>query len=171
MLEEPGVGYIRIVQFSENTGKEFKDALSSLRESGAKGLIIDLRANPGGLLTSCVEIAKEIVPAGLIVSVVQRDGTREEYYSEQKSGILPMVVLIDGNSASASEILAGALHDAGAAELVGKTSYEHPGQRHPPRRRGGAAGGRDGRHAAFGGDWAYAADAPGKIARKIKKYS
>jgi carboxyl-terminal processing protease len=86
-------------------------------------LIIDLRANPGGLLTSCVEIAKEIVPAGLIVSVVQRDGTREEYYSEQKSGILPMVVLIDGNSASASEILAGALHDAGAAELVGKTSY------------------------------------------------
>ena len=123
MLEEPGVGYIRIVQFSENTGKEFKDALSSLRESGAKGLIIDLRANPGGLLTSCVEIAKEIVPAGLIVSVVQRDGTREEYYSEQKSGILPMVVLIDGNSASASEILAGALHDAGAAELVGKTSY------------------------------------------------
>ncbi len=79
MLEEPGVGYIRIVQFSENTGKEFKDALSSLRESGAKGLIIDLRANPGGLLTSCVEIAKEIVPAGLIVSVVQRDGTREEY--------------------------------------------------------------------------------------------
>lgn len=123
MLEEPGVGYIRIVQFSENTGKEFKDALSSLRESGANGLIIDLRANPGGLLTSCVEIAKEIVPAGLIVSVVQRDGTREEYYSEQKSGILPMVVLIDGNSASASEILAGALHDAGAAELVGKTSY------------------------------------------------
>jgi carboxyl-terminal processing protease len=123
MLEEPGVGYIRIVQFSENTGKEFKDVLTSLQEGGAKGLIIDLRANPGGLLTSCVEIAKEIVPAGLIVSVVERDGTREEYFSERKSGFMPMVVLIDGNSASASEILAGALHDTGAAELVGKTSY------------------------------------------------
>ena len=124
MLEgEPGVGYIRIVQFSENTGKEFKDALSFLKESGAKGLILDLRANPGGLLTSCVEIAKEIVPAGLIVSVVERDGTREEYFSERQAGFMPMVVLIDGNSASASEILAGALHDTGAAELVGKTSY------------------------------------------------
>ncbi|MBP5199611.1 MAG: S41 family peptidase [Schwartzia sp.] len=124
MLEgAPDIGYIRIVQFSENTGKEFKDALSFLKEGGAKGLILDLRANPGGLLTSCVEIAKEIVPAGLIVSVVERDGTREEYFSERQAGFMPMVVLIDGNSASASEILAGALHDTGAAELVGKTSY------------------------------------------------
>ncbi len=124
MIEgEPGIGYIRIVQFSENTAKEFKEALSSLNGAGARGLILDLRSNPGGLLTSCVDIAKEIVPAGLIVSVVERDGTREEYFSELSSSVMPMVVLIDGNSASASEILAGALHDAGAAELVGKTSY------------------------------------------------
>ena len=124
MIEgEPGIGYIRIVQFSENTAKEFKEALSSLRGAGARGLILDLRSNPGGLLTSCVDIAKEIVPAGLIVSVVERDGTREEYFSELSSSVMPMVVLIDGNSASASEILAGALHDTGAAELVGKTSY------------------------------------------------
>ena len=120
---EPGVGYIRIVQFSENTAREFKDALASLKGEGMQGLILDLRSNPGGLLTSCVEIAKEIVPAGLIVSVVERDGTKEEYFSELSSGTMPMVVLIDGNSASASEILAGALHDTGAAELVGKTSY------------------------------------------------
>ena len=124
MLEnDPGVGYIRIVQFSENTGKEFKDALASLKEQGIQGLILDLRANPGGLLTSCVEIAKEIVPAGLIVSVVERDGSKEDYYSELKDGLLPMAVLIDDNSASASEILAGALRDTGAATLVGKTSY------------------------------------------------
>lgn len=124
MLEnDPGVGYIRIVQFSENTGKEFKDALASLKEQGIQGLILDLRANPGGLLTSCVEIAKEIVPAGLIVSVVERDGSKEDYYSELKDGLLPMTVLIDDNSASASEILAGALRDTGAATLVGKTSY------------------------------------------------
>ena len=120
---ESGVGYIRIVQFSENTAREFKDALASLKGEGMQGLILDLRSNPGGLLTSCVEIAKEIVPAGLIVSVVERDGTKEEYFSELSSGTMPMVVLIDGNSASASEILAGALHDTGAAELVGKTSY------------------------------------------------
>ena len=121
--DAPDVGYIRIVQFSENTGKEFKGALTSLKEQGMKGLILDLRSNPGGLLTSCVEIAKEIVPAGLIVSVVERDGTREEYFSEQSEKLPPMTVLIDGNSASASEILAGALHDTKAATLVGKTSY------------------------------------------------
>lgn len=124
MLEtEPGVGYIRIIQFSENTAKEFKDALSSLKEQGMQGLILDLRSNPGGLLTTCVEIAKELVPAGLIVSVVDRDGDKEEYYSELTGPFLPMVVLIDENSASASEILAGALHDTGAAYLVGKTSF------------------------------------------------
>ena len=124
MLEnEPGVGYIRIVQFSENTGKEFRDALNSLKEQGLQGLIIDLRANPGGLLTTCVEIAKEVVPAGLIVSVVNRDGSKEEYYSELTGDLIPLVVLIDNNSASASEILAGALHDTNAATLVGKTSY------------------------------------------------
>ena len=124
MIENaPGVGYIRIVQFSENTGKEFKNELASLKDQGMRGLILDLRSNPGGLLASCVEIAKEIVPAGLIVSVVERDGSKEEYYSELKENPLPMAVLIDGSSASASEILAGALRDTGAATLVGKTSY------------------------------------------------
>ncbi len=124
MLEnEPGLGYIRIVQFSENTGKEFKDTLESLKNQGMQGLILDLRSNPGGLLTSCVETAKEIVPAGLIVSVVERDGSKDEYFSELKGDLLPMTVLIDSNSASASEILAGALRDTGAATLVGKTSY------------------------------------------------
>lgn len=122
-MAEPGVGYIRIVQFSENTGKEFKEALEALKAEGMRGLILDLRANPGGLLSSCVEIAREIVPEGLIVSVVQRDGTREEYRSTRAGEALPIVVLIDRGSASASEILAGALHDAGAAELVGTTTY------------------------------------------------
>lgn len=124
MLEnEPGVGYIRIVQFSENTGKEFHDTLATLKSEGMQGLILDLRSNPGGLLTSCVETAKEIVPAGLIVSVVERDGSKDEYFSDLKGDLLPMTVLIDNNSASASEILAGALRDTGAATLVGKTSY------------------------------------------------
>ena len=119
----PGVGVIRIAQFGEHTGKEFKDALSSLKGQGMKGLILDLRSNPGGLLTSCVEVARELLPEGPIVSVVARDGSKEEYRSEMKEDPIPMAVLIDGNSASASEILAGALHDRKAAYLVGKTSY------------------------------------------------
>lgn len=120
---EDGVGYIRISSFSENTAKEFSESYEKLEGDGLKGLVIDLRANPGGLMTTCVDIAKKLVPKGPIVSVVQRDGTREEYSSTLEKAPCPMVVLIDKGSASASEILAGALKDTGAAELVGLTSY------------------------------------------------
>ena len=118
-----GIGYIRIASFSEHTADEFKEAYRALEESGVKGMIIDLRENPGGLVTSCVEVANMLVPQGPVVSVVQRDGTREEYDSELAEEKYPLVVLIDGNSASASEILAGALQDTGAATLVGEKSY------------------------------------------------
>ena len=120
---EDGMGYIRIASFSENTGKEFKAAYDSLEEQGMKGLIIDLRENPGGLVTSCVEIANMVVPKGPIVSVVERDGSKEVHESKLEESKYPIVVLIDGNSASASEILAGALQDTGAATLVGTKSY------------------------------------------------
>ena len=122
MLED-GMGYIRIASFSENTGKEFKAAYESLAEQGMKGLIIDLRENPGGLVTSCVEVANLVVPKGPIVSVVERDGSKEVHESKLEESKYPIVVLIDGNSASASEILAGALQDTGAATLVGTKSY------------------------------------------------
>ena len=118
-----GIGYIRIATFSENTGKEFKEAYEQLEQQGMKGLVIDLRENPGGLVTSCVDIANMVVPKGPIVSVVQRDGSREEHDSKLEESKYPIVVLIDGNSASASEILAGALQDTGAATLVGTKSY------------------------------------------------
>ena len=121
--ETDGIGYIRIASFSENTSKEFKDTYDDLEQQGMKGLIIDLRENPGGLVTSCVEIANMVVPKGPIVSVVQRDGTREEHDSKLEASKYPIVVLIDGNSASASEILAGALQDTGAGVLVGSKSY------------------------------------------------
>ena len=117
------MGYIRIASFSENTGKEFKAAYDSLEEQGMKGLIIDLRENPGGLVTSCVEIANMVVPKGPIVSVVERDGSKEVHESNLEESKYPIIVLIDGNSASASEILAGALQDTGAATLVGTKSY------------------------------------------------
>ena len=116
-------GYIRISNFSENTGKEFKNILNELESKGMKGFILDLRQNPGGVITSCVEIAQEIVPAGTIVSVIKRDGEKEVYTSNLEQSKFPIVVLIDQNSASASELLSGALQDTKAALIVGKKSY------------------------------------------------
>lgn len=118
-----GMGYIRIASFSENTDKEFEAAYKELEAQGMKGLIIDLRENPGGLVTSCVNIANMVVPKGPIVSVVERDGSKEVHESKLEEEKYPIVVLIDGNSASASEILAGALQDTGAATIVGTKSY------------------------------------------------
>ena len=123
MLDDGGMGYIRIASFAENTGREFREEFEKLEQDGMKGLIIDLRQNPGGLINSCVEVADLVVPKGPIVSVVQRDGSKEQYDSELEEPKVPIVVLIDGNSASASEILAGALQDTGAAVLVGTKSY------------------------------------------------
>ena len=123
MIDGTALGYIRIATFSENTGKEFREEDDKLAEAGMKGLVIDLRQNPGGLIKSCVEVADMVVPKGPIVSVVQRDGSKEEHDSNLEESKYPIVVLIDGNSASASEILAGALQDTGAATLVGTKSY------------------------------------------------
>ena len=117
------IGYIRITNFSESTGKEFKSALEILEKENMEGLILDLRQNPGGVITSCVEIAREIVPKGPIVSVIERDGTKETYSSELETEKYPIVVLLDQNSASASELLAGALQDTKAAVVVGTKSY------------------------------------------------
>lgn len=123
ILPDTEIGYIRVASFSENTAHEFEEILSGQREKGIKGLIIDLRANPGGLIKSCVDIANLVVPAGDIVSVVDRSGHKEVYQSVNHNESLPMVVLIDNDSASASEILAGALKDRQAATLVGVKSY------------------------------------------------
>ncbi|WP_177220831.1 S41 family peptidase [Selenomonas sp. GACV-9] len=123
MIDGTQMGYIRIASFGENTGEEFKEEFEKLGQEGMKGLIIDLRQNPGGLVKSCVEVADLLVPKGPIVSVVQRDGSKEEHDSSLEEPKYPVVVLIDGNSASASEILAGALQDTGAGTLVGTKSY------------------------------------------------
>ena len=123
LLDDSTLGYIRIASFAENTGDEFKAEYNRLKEAGMTGLILDLRQNPGGLITSCVEVADMLVPKGNVVSVVQRDGSREDFDSTLEDSSLPLVVLIDENSASASEILAGALQDREAATIVGMKSY------------------------------------------------
>ena len=122
MLDDK-MGYIRISNFSENTGKEFKTLLTKLEGEGLKGFILDLRQNPGGVITSCVEVAREIVPAGPIVSIIQRDGSKEVFTSDLKETKFQIVVLIDQNSASSSELLSGALQDTKAATIVGVKSY------------------------------------------------
>ena len=117
------LGYVKISNFSENTGEEFKSTLADLERAGMKGFILDLRQNPGGVINSCIDIAQQLVPAGTIASVIKRDGSKEVYTSDLPAAKFPIVVLIDRNSASASELLSGALQDTKAAIVVGETSY------------------------------------------------
>ncbi|MBR0103152.1 MAG: S41 family peptidase [Selenomonadaceae bacterium] len=117
------LAYMKISNFSENTGDEFKKTLAELQRDGMKGLILDMRQNPGGVITSCVEVAQEIVPAGTVTSVIKRDGSKEVYTSDLPAAKFPIVVLLDNNSASAAELLSGALQDTKAAIVVGETSY------------------------------------------------
>lgn len=119
-----GMAYIQITEFSDVTVKQFEEALQAAADAGMKGLIIDLRANPGGALTSVVRIARMLLPEGLIVYTEDKYGHREEYSCDGKNEFkLPLVVLVDGNSASASEVLAGAIKDYGIGTLVGTTTF------------------------------------------------
>ena len=117
------LGYIKISNFSENTGEEFKSRLTELENAGMKGFVLDMRQNPGGVITSCIEIAQEIVPAGVITSVIQRNGEKEVYKSDLAAAKYPIIVLLDKNSASAAELLSGALQDTKTALVVGEKSY------------------------------------------------
>lgn len=119
-----GMGYIQIVEFDDVTADQFADALATLRGSDMKGLILDLRANPGGGLTSVVDISKMLLPKGLIVYTEDKNGKRDEYKCDGTREIdIPMVVLVDMNSASAAEILAGAIQDYGKGTLIGTTTF------------------------------------------------
>lgn len=118
------IGYVIITQFDEVTVNQFKDAVDGLVKDGMKGLVIDLRNNGGGLLTSVVQMLDRILPEGLIVYTEDKYGTRvEEKANNDEVLKLPMAVLINGNSASASEIFAGAVQDYGIGTLVGTTSF------------------------------------------------
>lgn len=123
MLED-GMAYIQITEFDEVTVDQFADALATARGSGMKGMILDLRANPGGSLNAVVEMARMLLPEGVIVYTEDKNGKRQEYTCDGKREFdLPMVVLVDMNSASASEIMAGAIKDYGIGTLVGTTTF------------------------------------------------
>lgn len=120
----PGdIGYIMIYEFIGDDATGFISAVNDLKAQKVKGLIIDVRSNPGGLLSDVVKIADQLLPAGLIVYTQDRSGAREEYYSDENHWDVPMAVLVNGMSASASEILAGALQDYGVAKVVGVRTY------------------------------------------------
>lgn len=116
-------GYIQITGFKENTYDQFMEALKGLQAQGMKGLVLDLRNNPGGLVRSVYRIGDELLPQGVMVYTEDKDGKREELVLDDKFADIPMVVLVNGNSASASEIFAGAAKDMHAATLVGTQTF------------------------------------------------
>ena len=124
-MKEGKIGYVSISQFIENTDEQFDKAVSDLESQGMKGLVIDLRDNGGGLLDSCVNMVSRIIPEGdLIVYTQYKDGERQDYNSISEAVLkVPMVILTNKNTASASEIMTGCLKDYGLATVVGDTSY------------------------------------------------
>jgi carboxyl-terminal processing protease len=126
-LVAPTIGYLRIAQFSEPTARELKAAVADLRDQGMTSLVIDVRNNPGGLLSAAQEVLDPFFAAGemMVYTEGRRSGDRREYRSLNEGEVwdFPVVVLINKGSASASEILAGALKDSGKAWIVGETSF------------------------------------------------
>ena len=123
MLSED-TGYIRISEFSEVTSDQYKKAFADLKDQGMKKLVVDLRDNPGGLLTAVCGVLRQILPEGLIVYTEDKNGKREEETCDGKNELdMPPAVLVNGNSASASEIFAGAVKDYGIGTIVGTTTY------------------------------------------------
>lgn len=122
MLED-NIGYIRIAMFSETTGDDFAKKLQDLAAQGMKALILDLRNNPGGLVEESVKVAGHLVPKGPVVSIVPRDGEPLTWYSQLEKPEYPLVVLVNSGSASASEIVAGAVQDTGVGTLVGTKTF------------------------------------------------
>ncbi len=117
------IAYIRVSSFEKHTAEDFQAALRDLELSGAKGLIIDLRDNPGGLVDVSIEIADALLPEGIVTYTENRQGERYYYKSAPGATELPFVILVNRGSASASEIIAGAIKDSDLGNIVGTTTY------------------------------------------------
>lgn len=120
---EDGIGYIKITSFNENTYKEFTEALSNLKKQNIKGLALDLRNNPGGLLDICSEIADDLIGEGTIVYTKDNKGDKEYIKSDSNKLGLPIAVLVNEGSASASEILTAAIVDNNEGIAIGTTTF------------------------------------------------
>lgn len=124
LKDDERIGYIRIKEFGEVTVEQYEEAINDLREEGIKGLILDIRSNPGGALNAAVGVARQILPEGIIVYTEDKNGVKKEYTCDGQSELdLPLVVLINQYSASASEIIAGSIKDYNKGTLVGTQTY------------------------------------------------
>ena len=118
------IGYIRLLEFDEVTAQQFEEAMSDLESQGMEKLIIDVRNNPGGVLQTVCDMLDQFLPEGLIVYTEDKNGKRTEYTSDEEHQFTkPLTVLVNGNSASASEIFAGAIQDYGIGTIVGTTTF------------------------------------------------
>ena len=123
-LLDNNIGYLSISQFEEVTTKQFKAAVEDLQSQGMKGLVIDIRNNPGGLLDTVVGMLKYMLPDGLIVYTEDKQGNRKEYKGQDNDEFnLPLAVIVNGNSARTSEIFAGAIQDYGKGTIIGTQTY------------------------------------------------
>lgn len=123
-METDEIGYLQIREFDDVTFAQFMEAYEGLKAEGMKAMILDLRSNPGGNLATVCDIARQLLPEGEIVYTLDRDGKRDSYTCDGRNEIqIPLTVLVNGNSASASEILAGAIKDYGKGTLIGTTTY------------------------------------------------
>jgi carboxyl-terminal processing protease len=123
--QSAGIGYIQMVGFQKSTAAELDEALAKLQRQGMKSLIWDVRSNPGGLLTAAVEVLDRFIENGTLVETRGRTYDQNYTYTAKQPGTwdIPVALLIDGNSASASEIVAGAIRDHHRGTLVGRKSY------------------------------------------------
>ncbi len=143
MMLEPGVGYVQVTNFTTTTTDELDRALGQLKDAGMTRLVLDLRGNPGGLLDQAVQVAERFLPSGKLVVYTRGriPGSDQDYYAESdvKHSTMPLVVLVDHGSASASEIVSGAIQDHDRGILVGETTFgKGLVQRVIPLRNGGA---------------------------------
>ena len=123
-MKEDNIAYIDVSEFDEVTVSQFSDALENARKDGMKGLVLDLRGNPGGSLAAVVDMCDQILPEGLVVYTEDKYGNREEYKSSGSHQLeVPLAVLVNGGSASAAEIMSGAIKDYGIGTLVGTTTF------------------------------------------------
>ena len=123
-MREDGIGYIRISSFRENTPDQFSAAMEDLTAQGMRALAIDLRNNGGGSLDAAVRIASAVMGERLVTYTEEKSGQRKEYWSEGKEDIgIPLAVLVNGETASASELFAGAIQDHGIGKIVGEKTF------------------------------------------------
>ncbi|HIT73798.1 MAG TPA: S41 family peptidase [Candidatus Fimicola cottocaccae] len=122
-IVDDNIGYLRITSFKENTYDQFKEHYDNLMGQNIKGLVIDVRNNPGGNLDVVEKITDMLIPEGTLVYTIDKEGNREDYTSDAECINIPLCVLVNGNSASASEILSGAVQDTGTGKLVGTQTF------------------------------------------------